>query len=600
MNMRAAWLVLFGFLLALASVACATADASTATSDDDVAEEMADDRAPLLVKDPRTLVALEDAGLSYSKIVTPKQFKAIADVLTQDLDLMKRQDPKEGVGVEFPHRLFDTRWFASKETRFELVGVVNRLDRRRAGDCGEFRLIYRLAYTAKRTASRLPMTLNVVFPQADDGKSCQTVAQRWLDARSTGPEAQAKALLAGPLAKLPPIASMEVNLQSTRWPSNERPEFGGHAEYILRVFAVDGDEVAPVPLENTPRSNLEAEELVELETWVADNLQAIDEGTALLPEKFLASKATSIGPAGGARDANRPWTRLFPDAKASFGGLSLDGLTLVKSPAALLRRLDTMTCNGCHQTKSIAGFHLLGEDRDETARANALAIGRSPHFEGELAWREEGLAALAGGAGFAKPRPFAERTVNVGNYGAHCGLGDAGFAGWTCDDGLECVDLHGDVVGVCSPTKAPVGDACELGTVTKSPNPRLDKVTNLRQVACNDGRGARCNPTSMGFPDGMCRLDCAADEIGSVVDDTICGEIPSATGLTQCLAANKPFNECLATTSSPSFLRMCDRTNPCRDDYACARVRNGPSGVGACMPPYFAFQARVDGHLLDF
>ena len=103
----------------------------------------------------------------------------------------------------------------------------------------------------------------------------------------------------------------------------------------------------------------------------------------------------------------------------------------------------------------------------------------------------------------------------------------------------------------------------------------------------------------MGFPDGMCRLDCSADQVGTVVDDTICGEIPSASGLTACLAANKPFTECIATTSSPSFLRTCDRTNPCRDDYACARVRNGPPGVGACMPPYFAFQARVDGHLLD-
>ena len=581
----AAWIVLFSFLLALAS-ACTSEVGSASTSDNDVAETMEDDRAAVLVKDPRTLARLEEAGFSFSKVVRPAQIGAITDVVKQDLDLMKRQDPKAGVGVELAHRLFDTRWFSSPETRFELVGVVNRMDRRRAGDCGEFRLIYRLAYTAKRTASRLPMTVNVVFPQADDGHACQTVAQRWITDKVDA-------------LRLPPIASIEVNLQSARWPSNERPEFGGHAEYILRVFKVDGDAVTSTPLENTPRSNLDEAEKAELQKWVSENLEAIDEGTAVVPEKFLASKAVAIGPAGGARDANRPWTRLFPDAKAAFGDLELASTKQIRSPVALMRRLDTMTCNGCHQTRSIAGFHLLGEDRDETARTNALAIGRSPHFEGELEWRLAMVHALSEGKAFAEPRPFAERTTKAGNYGAHCGLGDAGFASWTCDAGLECLDLHGDVVGSCSPPNAPVGDACEVGTVTKSPNPRLDRVTGVRQLACNDGRGARCNPTSMGFPDGMCRLDCSADQVGTIVDDTICGEIPSASGLTACLAANKPFTECIATTSSPSFLRTCDRTNPCRDDYACARVRNGPPGVGACMPPYFAFQARVDGHLLD-
>jgi hypothetical protein len=581
-------LVLVAMLFALAS-ACAKSGDSLGASENDVAEELADDRAPVLVKDPRTLVALEDAGFSFSKVVGDAKFRPIADTLTQDIDLLKRQDPKAGVGVEYAHRLFDTRWFSSNETRFELVAVVNRLDRKHVSGCGEFRLIYRLAYTAKRTASRLPMTVNVVFPQPDDGHACQTVAQRWLDVKA-GP----------PLANLPPIASIEVNLQSVRWPSNERPEFGGHAEYILRVFHVDADAITPALLENTPRSNLDDAERTELQAWVGENLSKIDDGTALVPEKFLASKATSVGPAGGARDANRPWSRLFPDGTAAFGGLPFGDTQQLKSPAALMRRLDTMTCNGCHQTRSIAGFHLLGEDRDPNARANALAIGRSPHFEGELAWRLDALNAIAGGATFAKPRPFAERTTDAGNYGAHCGLGDPGFASWTCDAGLECLDLHHDLVGVCSPPNAPVGDACEVGTVTKSPNPRLDKVTNVHQLQCNDGRGARCNPTSMGFPDGMCRLDCDADAVGTIVEDTICGEIPSATGLTDCLAANQPFTECLATTSAPSFLRTCDRTNPCRDDYACTRVRNGPPGVGACMPPYFAFQARVDGHLLDY
>jgi hypothetical protein len=34
----------------------------------------------------------------------------------------------------------------------------------------------------------------------------------------------------------------------------------------------------------------------------------------------------------------------------------------VRSAEGLLRRLDQLTCLGCHEARSIAGFHLLGED----------------------------------------------------------------------------------------------------------------------------------------------------------------------------------------------------------------------------------------------
>ncbi len=107
----------------------------------------------------------------------------------------------------------------------------------------------------------------------------------------------------------------------------------------------------------------------------------------------------------------------------------------------------------------------------------------------------------------------------------------------------------------------------------------------------------RCNPVEQGFPDGLCRTDCTEDQVGTVVGDTICRLVPSASGLTQCLAEHRPFEECLSSQNSVTFPKTCDATEACRDDYACARVKNGPPGVGACMPPYFAFQARVDGHL---
>ena len=45
--------------------------------------------------------------------------------------------------------------------------------------------------------------------------------------------------------------------------------------------------------------------------------------------------------------------------------------------------------------------------------------------------------------------------------------------------------------------------------------------------------------------------------------------------------------------SNPAALRACDVDSPCRDDYICAR---SGSERGVCLPPYFLFQLRVDGH----
>ena len=48
----------------------------------------------------------------------------------------------------------------------------------------------------------------------------------------------------------------------------------------------------------------------------------------------------------------------------------------------LVRRLDTMSCNGCHQSRSVAGFHILGNDRADMSVVNALAaLPPLPHVD---------------------------------------------------------------------------------------------------------------------------------------------------------------------------------------------------------------------------
>jgi hypothetical protein len=244
---------------------------------------------------------------------------------------------------------------------------------------------------------------------------------------------------------------------------------------------------------------------------------------------------------------------------------------------------------------------LLGEERDADQRLNALAVGLSPHASEELPWRARFLDAIVRQAPFGEPRPFAEHASANGRIGSHCGLGDPGFRAWTCESGLACMDAAGDSVGVCSPEATPLGDACVVSKVPQNSDPHADIATNHVTTACDpSGPNTRCNAVKLGFPNGLCVADCAAEDSGKIQGSTICGGIPSAKGLTRCLTVERrPFKECLATTMNPALLRSCDATRPCRDDYACMRVKDGPSDVGACMPPYFAFQARVDGHMFD-
>ena len=207
--------------------------------------------------------------------------------------------------------------------------------------------------------------------------------------------------------------------------------------------------------------------------------------------------------------------------------------------------------------------------------------------------REALIDALATGAGAAADlyRPSFERTGNPGGRGAHCGLGDPGFTAWTCDAPLTCqhTDAPADdaAVGECLPPidQRGVGDPCELGAVTPSTDARKDRGPKAVPGACVAGR---CNTNRTGFPGGMCRASCDALPAGGA-----CGVIAVLTPFNNCLARGTPFPRCIADHVEPAGLRACDADTPCRDDYICART---PAGDGACTPPYFLFQLRVDGH----
>jgi hypothetical protein len=569
----------------------------------------------VLVSDPALLGQLHAQGLDLGTVLTGERavtaaalathapYRTLAAAVAADLAADRRSDPSAGVGMRHAHRQFDPRWLASGRTRFELVGVVNRLDRRpfAPAHCGEARLVYRLAYRVDTATgpvdSRLPMTVNAVFfmePDAHGG--CAEVARAWLrppGVRERGEEGAWLVSDAGPLSPARRAAwkpkSVELNFQSVRWPSTVRPSMGGHAEYVLRVFhrVERAPYFVPSPLENTldvPRLARERPLRDALAKWLGEPgvLVALDQGTPVVPEAFLAVRAVSVAPHGLARLANRPYSSVL-DGRA-FAALDLSAYETLRTPEAVLRRLDALSCPGCHQSRSIAGFHLLGVEPAEDL-LDAIEVPMSPHLHAELERRRPYVVAVAEGRTPDERRPPPERGAHDDGLGAHCGLG-AAFAAWTCAPGLRCSPTSEGDVGECVADGPPgIGDACEASAVSPAIDPRRDTARLAAPARCGEGRV--CEGTSVGFPGGLCSGGC-----GVLPPGAVCGGIPLLAEFNSCLGAGKSFDRCVADNARPGALRACGFHTPCRDDYVCARTGSG----GGCMPPYFLFQLRVDGH----
>ena len=107
--------------------------------------------------------------------------------LQEDLQAIAASDRLLSVSMAKAHRLFDARWLTSSDSSFELVAVVNRMDRQpfQPKACGEIRFIYRLKYVkdshGTKVTSRMPFSVNVVYQLLDEiGKAdCKGIARRW-------------------------------------------------------------------------------------------------------------------------------------------------------------------------------------------------------------------------------------------------------------------------------------------------------------------------------------------------------------------------------------------------------------------------------------
>jgi hypothetical protein len=384
-----------------------------------------------------------------------------------------------GVGAGFDFQLFDRALLYSQDTRFVLAGIVNRMDRTYVSEasCGEIRLIYRLTRINKAAGDdaappRLPMTLNLVLRAKAEGSTiaCADIASRWLVVSGGG----ALSGKDGPIDLIghENIDRIETNLQIAHAPKSAIGDF--RTDYLLKVFRYDARAgvFAEAPMENQiDRARLLADDGLkrEFRAWLLDpvNLAAFDRGTALIPEKFLASGAIAPTPVGFDPSELEPEFGLvrgegavFSEAdvvaalkKATEAGVKLQN---IRSPAGFERRLNDVTCAGCHQTRGIGGFHFPGVDWMTEKPSNTTVVPASPHFFGDQVRRRDILARLRDGRPPDYSRGFSSRPQLRGStelagsnhndgWGAHCYVqgrpaagNDASFRDWNCAEGLSC------------------------------------------------------------------------------------------------------------------------------------------------------------------
>src|SRR5437899_3051288 len=380
-----------------------------------------------------------------------------------------------GVGTSFDWQMFDRDLLYSAGSRFVLAGIVNRMDRAYVSPetCGEVRLIYRLTHVGDSVSEnavlslRLPMTLNVVLRAKSEKASgrngiaitCQDIARRWL-ATAEWPQTGADFAIrlrsaGGPLEFVEPVDvdRIETNLQIAHAPKSAVRDF--RTDYLLKVFRYNAQArvFEEAPLENQlDRDRILADDNLrrDFAAWLLEpeHLSELDRGTILIPDRFLAAGAIAPTPVGFDSSNLQPEFGLVQGEgatahpvfsendvvgalkKASEHGAKLQN---IRSVAGFERRLNDITCSGCHQTRGIGGFHFPGVDWMAAKPSNSNVVPASPHFFGDQIRRRDILGSLSWRSSPDYSRGFSSRPQLRGStelavteyedgWGAHCYL----------------------------------------------------------------------------------------------------------------------------------------------------------------------------------
>ncbi len=393
-----------------------------------------------------------------------------------------------------------------------------------------------------------------------------------------------------------------------------------------------------------------------------ENLKKIDNGTFVLENtngELLATRALSFTTVGRARLGNKPFSAVFGANGEGLKDVDIRGLKFVKSTLGLVERLNNTSCMGCHQTGGTAGFHLLGRAGALNTAFNQVILPFSPHYLAERTRRSGYIEALAksqaantfrpmsfypvasgsDASGLPTYRASRKREACLSRAQTEFGVTLACAAGTACK--LTAKNEAGGLnIGECVETpNVTAGNVCRRGIITSAPiRPELGDLYNLFAIkdkmdaseTFNDQGG--CTVPEQGVPLGRISRRCQADSDAGrlkIVDAMkTAADKPKEMCVIQggdvfddCAKSSNP-PECLvqaAATIARAFLDTCSAQDPCREDYICqqlprevsmqyqgetrklvdARIAKLQSlGVGFCVPNYFVFNMRADGHIL--
>lgn len=589
--------------------------------------------------------------IANSDLFANRSLRVVIDKLSEDLGKARDNSLEPRVQQTIPASGDDEKYrsqfrvslLRDKNSGWELSGIVNRMDRAYLNpeSCGEIRFIYRFVYRIDTSRgeldSRLPLTLNLVLtaraPAYRQSVSCQALAQNWMriqDGMGSGDADKALDVLKD--LRFAELHKIETNIQVFRLRAGHAPDFGTYAEYLMRVFEWDKKRKNLFTLQilenQVDRQLLMSDQPLRrrLLNWLMRpaNLERLDQGTIRIPDGFLATKAISVAPGGHSRSGNNPFEGLFDneDLKGrldAYLAKQPSGLSNIHDVETLKLRLQDISCSGCHQSRSIAGFHFIGIDRAGEAPTNSVSVAGSAHFFSDLPRRRSIVQAMAEGRTPAYARGFASRplpaqadalarTQLYDGWGATChanAANDNRFAHLACRRGLNCAVLNitDDFpnIGTCvSGSGHELGDPVHIGRVTREsvngrPQYGQDKYDIKVKNRLSWPQEFNASPQSSGFPNGTLRLK----NCDRIPPEATCGKIVDGK-FTECINQQGANHEtCMQENTVFAALRACDRENPCREDYICTGTYEHPKarpGKGTCVPTYFMFQFRADGH----
>ena len=209
------------------------------------------------------------------------------------------------------------------------TSLVNRLDLASAGNCGEARITYAMSSAYVNGDQRMTMIFELKVP--DDGNGCKTVAQRWAELSLVDSAAERRTRLIAlydELLKPASLGQLRTNefINRTSFEAWELREFhldtSGMPEQVPVAQTVD-----PIYAQNSA-----------LLTWVRNNTAAIKDGTAIIPNQYLAAASTEDG-----------------------GRIRLPGSSTDKALKETEAALNGLACSGCHLTETKSPFVHVGE-----------------------------------------------------------------------------------------------------------------------------------------------------------------------------------------------------------------------------------------------